>query len=1009
LSKLNLLAELSIFGEVKSFLEIFVLSKDSKFKGVPKYLISKDFEKNKELISSLYTLLKELSDDKSVILSRVKEKFIDADTKKIKSIFQNVSFIGKFFNQEYKNAKLELQKFAKGKLSHKEWLESLNSKDKYHSAKIKLNSFIKHNSHFCKLVDNCNDLDNLSKLKNYCEDISELYQNAKNLDSKTYIKLIQFIFQNDDKWSNSSIEISKLIISLNQFFEIEVLSEKGDLKKFNSVLDNLNGNFDLINDVLIFKEELIALNAEIKDFIEVFLGSNQKSKLTDVFLKTYYLQVLDEVLKKENKIAPKNLVDKFRNEDFNVRDMWRFKIMEGIEEGQPKENFLSSGDNEVSILKREDQKKRNLKPIRDLLEAIPNLVFSLKPCFMMSPLTVSQYINPNKMKFDVVIFDEASQIMPEDAVPCLIRAKQTIIMGDTQQLPPTTFFLSQDDDDVDEEIEDLESFLSEASTKFRSKSLDWHYRSKNENLIAFSNRFFYENRLITFPNPKEDKSGLEFVHVKRGVYDRGKSRKNRVEAGEVVKIYQDIQKKYPNKSVGIIAFSISQENAIREAFQVANLQIEESIDPHIEDLFVKNLETVQGDERDIIIISFGYGKDSTGKLSYHFGPLNREGGYKRLNVAITRSRFKTIVLSSILPEELDEDKLHSEGVKKLKMYMDFAKNKNFDKFIEKAQGLGFDSGFEEAVYQSLTDEGFSVSSQVGCSGYRIDLAIKHPKKPGEYILGVECDGAQYHSSRYARDRDKIRDLILSGLGWNIHRIWSEDWLNNREFEIEKIKNKVNSILKIKKIETIKKEDFSNVSDVEDFQEISLKSKYKKYKVADLPVSNADFQFNSYGEYTGYSEEMISNRIKSVLEIESPIEKELLFKRVINSFKIQKLGKRIENLFESILSSEISGVYTNGETVSLEKLPIYTPKISKEKDRPFILIPKEELAGAILDILNNTFSISRTALCKDVAKGIYDNNRSGNKIQSKIDEAIAYLIKIDKVKENNNKIEIIKGN
>ena len=767
---------------------------------------------------------------------------------------------------------------------------------------------------------------------------------------------------------------------------------------------------------VVYKENICRLRElsdcleEVKEFIKKYFGNAVRSEFSKVFLKSYYLQILDEILKKSNKFSPKSLVEKFRDDDMKVRDIFRYKVMESVEERQPKDNYSSMGSNEVSILKRENEKKRRLKPIRDLLEQIPDLAFALKPCFMMSPLTVSQYINPKNINFDVVIFDEASQIMPEDAVPCLIRAKQAIIMGDTQQLPPTSFFLSQDDES-EEEIEDLESFLSESITKFRTKSLDWHYRSSNETLISFSNRFFYENRLITFPNPKEnDNSGLDYVYIKTGVYDRGKSRKNRIEAREIVKIYRDLKKKYPKKSFGIIAFSMAQENAIREEFQVAGIPIEESIDVNNEEVFVKNLETVQGDERDIIILSVGYGKDSSGKFSYNFGPLNKEGGYKRLNVSITRSRFKTIVVSSMLPDDLDEDKINAEGVRYLKYYLDFAKSKDLTKFLQKTEGLQFDSSFEEAVYEELIKEGFDVSCQIGCSGYRVDLAIKHPKKPGEYILGVECDGSQYHSSRFARDRDKIRQVVLENLGWNIIRIWSDDWLNNKEYEIEKIKEKVKNILKSKGISESKQNNYlSKIDEKEDFKEIEVKDKYKKYKIAEISKSNMDLEFDSYGSLNNYSAvSIIKRKIMQILEIESPIEKELLYKRVLSSMGIQKLGRRIENLFEEILGelNKDKGIHIYQNTVSLEPVNIFSEvKISEESDRPFILIPKEELAGAIIDILKNSFSTTKEAITADIARGIYNNNRTGNKIRDKVEEAINHLIKNKLIDKEKDKIKL----
>ena len=364
----------------------------------------------------------------------------------------------------------------------------------------------------------------------------------------------------------------------------------------------------------------------------------------------------------------------------------------------------------------------------------------------------------------------------------------------------------------------------------------------------------------------------------------------------------------------------------------------------------------------------------------------------------------------MLPDELDEDKISAEGVRYLKYYLDFAKSKDLTKFLQKTEGLQFDSSFEEAVYEELKKDGFDVSCQIGCSGYRVDLAIKHPKKPGEYILGVECDGSQYHSSRFARDRDKIRQVVLENLGWNIIRIWSDDSLNNKEYEIEKIKDKVKSILKSKGISEPKQNNcLSKIDEKEDFKEIELKDKYKKYKIAELSKSNMDLEFDNYGSLNNYSAvSVIKRKIMQVLEIESPIEKELLYKRVLSSMGIQKLGRRIENLFEEILKElkKDNGINIYQNTVSLESINISSDvKISEESDRPFVLIPKEEISGAIIDILKNSFSTTKEAITSDIARGIYNNNRTGNKIRDKVEEAINYLIKNKLIDEEKDKIKL----
>src|SRR3989344_683395 len=634
--EINFIAELNLLNELNDKIIAF------KFNHEFSYLLSKDFEEYNSLIKELLSVLLELKEMREDMTKRVKDSFIDdLNTHQVEKIFRETSFFVRLFNQEYKTNKANLDKYAKIKIGYNEWISLFDEKAKYEKINRKLNEIVSKNKKKSEIIGDYSNLSNISRLDKYCKDLIPLFEISNKISKSKNYAIIQSLSNCNQKGL-----FRDFYYSLNDtegFFEVKQLTSLENIQDVLTVLEKLNNQFKNLKEVLAFKEEFIKLDEEVKEFIKKYFDNAVRSEFSKVFLKSYYLQILDEILKKSNKFSPKSLVEKFRDDDIKVRDIFRYKVMESVEDRQPKDNYSSMGSNEVSILKRENEKKRRLKPIRDLLEQIPDLAFALKPCFMMSPLTVSQYINPKNINFDIVIFDEASQIMPEDAVPCLIRAKQAIIMGDTQQLPPTSFFLSQDDYEVEEEIEDLPSFLSEASTKFREKSLNWHYRSKNENLIAFSNRFFYENRLITFPNSKiDDKSGLDFVYARNSIYDRGKSRKNKEEAKIVVDTYRKLRKAYPKYSVGIVAFSIQQENAIREAFQSAGIIIEETVDPQNEDLFIKNLETVQGDERDIIILSVGYGKDSSGKLSYNFGPLNRESGYKRLNVAITRSRFKTV-------------------------------------------------------------------------------------------------------------------------------------------------------------------------------------------------------------------------------------------------------------------------------------------------------------------------------------------------------------------------------
>jgi superfamily I DNA and/or RNA helicase len=413
--------------------------------------------------------------------------------------------------------------------------------------------------------------------------------------------------------------------------------------------------------------------------------------------------------------------------------------------------------------------------------------------------------------FDIVIYDEASQIPIEYTLPSLYRAKRFVVAGDEKQLPPTDFFKASFDED--EEIDDInvKSLLELCKGKCPAVLLSFHYRSKYEELIEFSNYAFYNGKIAVSPN-KETGCPFEFIRV-NGIWE---NRKNYKESETVVEKVYELLKEDHKKSIGIITFNAEQRDLIYEMLDKKSLEDEEfrklyekslNLKKDGEDLglFVRNIENVQGDERDIIIFSIGYARDKDGKLRYNFGPLNKAGGENRLNVAITRAKEKIIIVSSIDPEELNVENTQNEGPKLFKRYLQYAKAiANNDKVnaeiildtlckINEVKRLYFDSPFEEEVYNELIKRGYIVDTQVGCSRYRIDLAIKHPKED-KYILGIECDGATYHSSRSAKERDLYRQKFLEMKGWKIIRIWSRNWWKNKEKEIERIEKEVKRIL-----------------------------------------------------------------------------------------------------------------------------------------------------------------------------------------------------------------------
>ncbi len=462
-------------------------------------------------------------------------------------------------------------------------------------------------------------------------------------------------------------------------------------------------------------------------------------------------------------------------------------------------------DSELGRLRREMQKQRRHMPVRQLVQGLPTLLPKLKPCLLMSPLSVAQYLDAGYAQFDLVVFDEASQIPVWDAVGAIARGKQLVVVGDPKQLPPTNFFnKSTNSDDgaaSDDQVEDLESILDEClGAGMNRLGLQWHYRSRHESLITFSNVNYYDSSLITFPSPVTDDIAVKFERV-LGVYDRGGTRTNRAEAEAIIKGIEThfLSPARRHLTLGVVTFNQTQQGLIEtllEERRRKNQELDRAIaaSSH-EPLFIKNLENVQGDERDVIFFSITYGPDAAGKTTMNFGPLNGEGGHRRLNVAISRAREGVVIYSTLLPEQIDLARVRTAGVRDLKHYLEFAL-KGPRALVEQSMPTGMepDSPFETAVIKMLRYRNWVLHPQVGCSGYRIDIGVVDPRAPGRYLVGIECDGRSYHSGATARDRDRLRQHVLEGLGWRIYRIWSTDWWLNPDREIEKVVAQLQALL-----------------------------------------------------------------------------------------------------------------------------------------------------------------------------------------------------------------------
>lgn len=460
------------------------------------------------------------------------------------------------------------------------------------------------------------------------------------------------------------------------------------------------------------------------------------------------------------------------------------------------------------VLRHELTKRMRHKPVRQLASELGSALTTLTPCLLMSPLSIAQYLPADAALFDLVIFDEASQITTWDAIGAIARGKQVIIAGDPKQMPPTSFFSrgaanpAENDDDVEE---DLESILEEClGASIPRHRLTWHYRSKHESLIAFSNHRYYDGELITFPAPVTKESAVSLRPV-AGVYAKAKTRTNQAEAeamvAEAVKRLAEAEFGGAGKTLAIVTLNAEQQRLVEDLLD-RERQKRPALEPFFSDerrepVVVKNLETVQGDERDLILLGIGYGPDVAGAptMSMNFGPLNRSGGWRRLNVAITRAREEMVVFASFPPEMVDLNRTSAEAVRDLRHFLEFAKTgpRALAQAIQGSVG-DFESYFEQAVARGLQDKGWTVVPQIGVSRFRIDLGVVHPDRPGDYLVGVECDGASYHSAATARDRDKVRAGILTGLGWSLVRIWSTEWWTDPAGALARLDGKIRAEL-----------------------------------------------------------------------------------------------------------------------------------------------------------------------------------------------------------------------
>ncbi len=676
-------------------------------------------------------------------------------------------------------------------------------------------------------------------------------------------------------------------------------------------------------------------------------------------------------------------VERFKNLDLRLQALTSHEIAMRHFDSLP---HGSSG--QIGVVRGEIGKKTRHMRLRTLLDKAGEAVATIKPVFLMSPLSVAQYLKRDGLVFDMLLIDEASQVRPADAMGAVLRAEQIVVVGDQKQMPPTSFFDRQvsggdeagaDEDETDiqaAQVGDMESILSLCEARaMPGGMLRWHYRSRHPSLIQVSNHEFYDNGLICPPSPDQagKTTGLRFTYVE-GQYDRGRKRNNPIEAEAVVEAVLQHARQRPEQTLGVVALSVAQRDAIRnrlEWMRGENPELEAFCKEGKEEpFFVKNLENVQGDERDVIFISVGYGKDSGGYMSQNFGPVSSEGGERRLNVLFTRAKRRCHVFASIRHGDVRIDVTKQPGPRVLKRFLKYAETGELD--IPVLTGAEMDSPFEEAVAKALQDHGYKVAAQVGSSGFKIDLAVYDPDDDGRFLLAIECDGARYHSSSWARERDRLRQTVLEGKGWIFHRIWSTDWFYSRDAEMHKLLDAIERARsvggpKIRQTAKVERPVVAREAPIE-----RPPPKKIKYVEASFPIEESRFD-----ELHEMPESVLAGYVAKIVEIEGPIHVDEVCRRLSRLWGYKRVGARIKNAVRLAAERAIRGgkvrLCQPDPPFCLESSGTMEPPAVRDRTeasssvRSVDMLPPTELWQAIVRAVEASIAISPGECASDVAR------------------------------------------
>lgn len=924
-----------------------------------------DTQKILERINSLekiYTLNDAI---KKELMSKYKASFLDLDeelmlkeleqmTSKLKRFFSYKSFLKKYddclnnsFKPSFEELVADLGKLKEFKSNYYEAVKlEAPFKDKFNEYQGAKTSFIS----FKKMLEL---VLLVNKTKDYLNtNIETLISILNNEENEVYLKAkkeqVAKLYRN----VLASLEV------LNEYFDYDLTRENPDILLTKLKIAYLN--FDCVYDYVNFTARYTQIGDKLSEIKKEFLQI-EPAKILKMFKHHFALLFIDNYLKDKAELEVfsnqylTTILNQYQENDNKSLDIAISKIKESITASWPQINGLMADNLEVKTLVEEANKKRKLKSLRTLFKEIPSILTDLKPIIMATPLTLATYIDPEAYQFDCVIFDEASQLTLENALGAMYRSKQVIIVGDNEQLPPTSFFdmVGQEDDDEDYNV--YESLLDEAIVTLPKIMLKWHYRSKDESLIKFSNQEIYHD-LTSFPSSeKRADFGINLEYVSDAIYYHG-TRVNPFEAKRVIEVLEEIIKETPNRSVGIVTFNMAMQEYIErlvDKLRFTHKEYEPFFqEDKIESFFVKNLETVQGDERDVIILATTFGYDENRKLSFNFGPINKEGGYRRLNVAITRAKEEIIVVTSLKASDFNQTKSTNRGVLMLKNYLAFAEvSKNLT-----YQGQGTNDEVINSLQTYLNELGYKTITNLGLSDYKIDLAVLD-KANQKFKLAILTDGINYQNLQTFKDRNHLIDEVLKMRGWKIYHVWSLAYLRQKE------------IIKKEILDMLVSEETNPTNYLDSIPKVEA-----SYEVDDVvEVNSVDALFIKYPDVKGFIQNLdgshlVTTNISKVIDLLLPVSIKELKKLILplygKSRMTPPLSKQIDNDIDFVIEKnnykKMIGFIVKtdfGYTYDFRKYQegYYYPPI----DAIYI----EELENAVIQILNKVKCTNKKILYK----------------------------------------------